>query len=137
MICLETLRLHPSVPKESKHCFSNDILPDGTKVYAGDLICFSPWVMGRSEELWESPLKFEPDRFSANMKPSPYKFTAFQGGPRQCLGQNLALLEMKVCLYRLLSSFDFDLAQDKDTVTYVNTITLPIKNGLRVTAKQI
>ena len=86
MICLESLRLHPSVPKECKHCFKNDVLPDGTKVYAGDLVCFSPYVMGRNENLWDDPLEFRPDRFVNDMKPNPYKFTAFQAGPRQCLG---------------------------------------------------
>ena len=136
-ICLETLRLHPSVPKEVKHCFKNDVLPDGTKLYSGDLICFSPWVMGRNEQLWDKPLEFKPDRFLNDLKPNPYKFTAFQAGPRQCLGQSLAILEMKVCLFRLLSTFEFELAQSPTSVTYVNTITLPIKNGLQITVKII
>jgi cytochrome P450 len=30
--CMEVLRLHPSVPKELKYAFNDDVLPDGTKV---------------------------------------------------------------------------------------------------------
>ena len=75
---MEVLRLHPSVPKEGKCCYKDDILPDGTPVKRGDLICFSPWVMGRDANLWESPLDFKPERFVGSGKPSPFVFTAFQ-----------------------------------------------------------
>lgn len=34
-VCMETLRLHPSVPKEAKYVRDDDILPDGTHVYKG------------------------------------------------------------------------------------------------------
>lgn len=34
-VCMETLRLHPSVPKEAKYAREDDVLPDGTKVYKG------------------------------------------------------------------------------------------------------
>ena len=49
-VCMETLRLHPSVPKEAKYVRNDDILPDGTHVYKGDTVVFFPWIMGRSEE---------------------------------------------------------------------------------------
>jgi cytochrome P450 len=48
-VCMETLRLHPSVPKEGKYAVKDDILPDGTKVKAGDMVGFTPWIMGRDE----------------------------------------------------------------------------------------
>jgi cytochrome P450 len=137
MVVLETLRLHPSVPKEAKHCFQHDTLPDGTCVQSGDLLVFSPWCMGRNEALWTHALEFRPERFSDELKPNPYKFTAFQAGPRQCLGQTLAILEMKVVLFRLFQVFQFELNQPKESVTYVNTLTLPIKGGLQVLVKEL
>jgi len=30
-VMMETLRLYPSVPKEAKYCYKDDVLPDGTK----------------------------------------------------------------------------------------------------------
>lgn len=39
-VCMETLRLHPSVPKEAKSANQDDILPDGTKVAAGNSASF-------------------------------------------------------------------------------------------------
>ena len=53
-----------------------------------------------------------------------------QAGPRTCLGQNFAILEMKCTLARLLSVFEFTLQQPADSVTYTNTLTLPIKGKL-------
>eukprot|EP00602_Paraphysomonas_sp_CaronLab_P010193 CAMPEP_0185018244 /NCGR_PEP_ID=MMETSP1103-20130426/1030_1 /TAXON_ID=36769 /ORGANISM="Paraphysomonas bandaiensis, Strain Caron Lab Isolate" /LENGTH=496 /DNA_ID=CAMNT_0027547987 /DNA_START=39 /DNA_END=1529 /DNA_ORIENTATION=+ len=130
--CMEVLRLYPSVPKEAKFALKDDTLPDGTFVPKGYLVIFCPWLMGRTESLWENCMTFNPDRFFNTPKPSPFKFTAFQAGPRICLGQNLAMLEMKCVLARLLLSFSFKLEQDADTVTYMSTISMPIKDGLRV-----
>jgi cytochrome P450 len=77
--CMEVLRLYPSVPKIGKYALTDDVLPDGTIVKEGMMVVFSPWVMGRTEKLWEQCNEFRPERFLENKKPSPYVFTAFQG----------------------------------------------------------
>lgn len=133
-VIMEVIRLHPSVPKEMKQAVHDDVFPDGTQIRAGDQIIFCPWVMGRTESIWEDCLTFKPERFLNNPKPSPFVFTAFQAGPRTCLGQNLAILEMKCCLARLLLRYDFVAGQDLSTITYINSLTLPIKNGILVKA---
>jgi len=157
---LETLRFHPSVPKEAKFVVSDCVLPDGTKVFRGDTVVFCPWTMGRNKAIWgEDALEFNPDRFVSNLKPSPFLFTAFQAGPRTCLGQSLAMLEMKVeyhkcscfeentntlptrthththtktSLAQILRQFSFTLACDPSSITYVNSLTLPIKGSFVV-----
>ena len=132
-VCMETLRLHPSVPKEGKCCFKDEILPDGTPVRTGDLVSFFPWIMGRDTDLWGSDAReFKPERFLENMKPSLFVFTAFQAGPRTCLGQNFAILEMKTVLARLLMKYEFKLGQDESSITYENSLTLPIKGVYNV-----
>jgi cytochrome P450 len=136
--CMEVLRLYPSVPKEAKSAFNDDTLPDGTKVMKNDIVCFTPWIMGRSTLLWgDDALDFKPERFFNAPKPSPFIFTAFQAGPRTCLGQNFAMLEMKCVLARLLLCYDFTLAEDPTKVTYENSLTLPIKGGLQVTVTKL
>lgn len=130
--CMEVLRLYPSVPKEAKHAYGPDILPDGTEIKGGEIVSFSPYIMGRDPTLWEDPMRFNPGRFFNQTKPSPFVFTAFQAGPRVCLGQNMAILEMKCVLARVLRVFSVRLAQDRESVTYRNSITLPIKGGLKI-----
>ncbi|CAL9219293.1 unnamed protein product [Arabidopsis halleri] len=51
--CLcEVMRLYPPVPWDSKHALTDDRLPDGTSVLAGDRVTYFPYGMGRMEELW-------------------------------------------------------------------------------------
>lgn len=137
-VVMEAVRLHPSVPKEIKCCVAKEQLPDGTPVNPGDHVVFLPWLMARSEHMWGADCEeFKPERFLGQPKPSPFLYTAFQAGPRTCLGQNLALLEMKCCLARLLQQFEFTLEQSAADVTYVTSLTLPIKNGLQVSARRV
>lgn len=102
------------------------------------MVVFLPWIMGRDTTLWgEDALEFEPQRFLDNPKPSSYVFTAFQAGPRVCLGQNFAMLEMKTCLARMLAVYEFELVGDEEDVGYANTLTHPINRSLMVTAREI
>lgn len=41
-VVLETLRLHPSVPKNIKTALHDDVLPDGTVVRAGEYVSWMP-----------------------------------------------------------------------------------------------
>ncbi len=56
---------------------------------------FSQYMMGRSEEYFPDPLRFDPDRFSPENKPKRPKFTYFPfgGGSRQCIGESFAWME--------------------------------------------
>lgn len=60
---METLRLHPSVPGDSKQAVGADVLPDGTPVPAGCQVSYSPYCFGRSEKLWDEPNKLLPERW--------------------------------------------------------------------------
>ena len=115
---LEALRLHPSVPQDLKQAARDDVLPDGTLVRKGSYVSYDPYVMGRLQELWEDPLEFKPERFLrvtdeqtgalAVVTPDLYKFTAFQAGPRRCLGMELALLEAKAAIGTLLREWELE-----------------------------
>jgi len=56
---------------------------------------FSQYMMGRTEEYFPDPLRFDPDRFSAANKATRPKFTYFPfgGGSRQCIGESFAWME--------------------------------------------
>ena len=56
---------------------------------------FSQYMMGRSEEHFPNPLRFDPDRFSAENKARRPKYTYFPfgGGSRQCIGESFAWME--------------------------------------------
>ena len=50
-VCQETLRLHPSVPRELKHAIDACILPDGTHIPAGSAVVPAIQVMGTQEKV--------------------------------------------------------------------------------------
>jgi len=136
----ETLRLYPSVPLDNKQCFGDDVLPDGSSVSKGDIVFYVPYAMGRMEYLWGKDAEvFRPERWLDQngefQQESPFKFTAFQAGPRICLGKEFAYRQMKIFAAVLLRFFVFRLRDgEKATVNYRTMITLHIDEGLHLTA---
>ena len=57
-------------------------------------------------DFFPNPEEFNPDRF-LNQKGEDFKYTfrGFSGGPRICLGQRFAMVEMKICMARLLQKY--------------------------------
>ncbi|KAF7726669.1 Protein kinase alk2 [Apophysomyces ossiformis] len=135
----EGLRLHPSVPDNQKYALHDDILPDGTPVHKGDYIEWSTWSMARSEKVWGADAKeFRPERWITSegdiRRESQGKFNSFNGGPRVCLGQNLATLEGLVAMTSLLKRYKFSLVPNQE-ITYQVSLSLPMKNGMKVTVQ--
>ncbi|XP_042403356.1 cytochrome P450 704C1-like isoform X3 [Zingiber officinale] len=131
----ETLRLFP----ENKVCFSDDILPGGYNVSKGDIVFFQPYAMGRMEYLWgEDAESFRPERWLDDegifQPESPFKFVAFQAGPRICLGREFAYRQMKTFAAVLLYFFQFKLSDEEKVVRYKTMTTLQIDQGLYLQA---
>jgi len=130
----EVLRLYPPVPKDPKTAVKDDILPDGTFVPASAVVIYVPYVMGRMEDLYENPLKFDPERWfkPENLKKTPFEFPVFQAGPRTCLGQHMAFFEAKILTTLILQKF---VARVKPGFIALpgESITMPIAGGLPVT----
>ncbi|EMS52044.1 Cytochrome P450 86B1 [Triticum urartu] len=60
----ETLRLYPPAHMERKTVVTDDIMPSGHEVHAGDAIFISLYSMGRMESLWgKDCLDFNPNRW--------------------------------------------------------------------------
>ncbi|XP_038971535.1 cytochrome P450 704B1-like isoform X4 [Phoenix dactylifera] len=135
----ETLRLYPAVPLNPKICFADDTLPDGHDVKKGDMVVYMPYVMGRMKFIWGDDAEdFRPERWLNSdgvfSPESPFKFTAFQAGPRICLGKELAYRQMKIFAALLLSFFRFKLSNERQPVNYRTMLTLQIDKGLHLYA---
>ncbi|XP_051142913.1 cytochrome P450 704C1-like [Andrographis paniculata] len=135
----ETLRLYPAVPQDGKMCFSDDTLPDGFSVKKGYMVTYVPYAMGRMKSLWgEDAEEFRPERWINDngvfQQESAFKFTAFQAGPRICLGKEFAYRQMKVFAAVLLTAFSFQLNDETKPVKYRTMLTLQIGGGLHLRA---
>eukprot|EP00055_Hartaetosiga_balthica_P004255 m.10839 g.10839 ORF g.10839 m.10839 type:complete len:492 (+) comp3733_c0_seq1:76-1551(+) len=129
----ETLRLHPSVPKDVKTAVKDDILPDGTDIPAGTHVVYMPWVMGRLKSNYDDPMLFNPDRWNTITK-THYEFTAFNAGPRLCLGMNMAYLEAKFLMVNILQRFKVT-PEEGQSYRYQVALAMPMKEGFFVTAQ--
>ncbi|CAG9137186.1 unnamed protein product [Plutella xylostella] len=61
----------------------------------------------RRADLYPEPLVFNPERFTAGNCASrhPYAYIPFSGGPRNCIGQRFAMLEMKSAVSAVLRRY--------------------------------
>ncbi|PON69423.1 Cytochrome P450, E-class, group I [Parasponia andersonii] len=134
-VITETLRLYPAVPQDPKGILEDDVLPDGTGVKAGGMVTYVPYSMGRMEYNWGSDAaSFKPERWLKDgffQNASPFKFTAFQAGPRICLGKDSAYLQMKMCLAILCRFYKFTLVPGHPVEYRMMTI-LSMAHGLKV-----
>ncbi|XP_058076394.1 cytochrome P450 86B1-like [Magnolia sinica] len=132
----ETLRLFPSVPFEHKGVIQTDVLPSGKTVRPNTMIIFPLYSMGRMEAIWgKDCLEFKPERWiteqgSLKFEPS-YKFTAFNTGPRDCLGREVAFTQMKAIAAALLYNFQIEV-MDEHPVSPKLSVILHMKDGLMV-----
>ncbi|XP_057813818.2 cytochrome P450 704B1 [Cryptomeria japonica] len=132
----ETLRLYPAVPQDPKGILEDDTLPDGTKLKRGGMVTYVPYSMGRMEYIWgHDAQEFKPERWFKDgvfQHVSPFKFTAFQAGPRICLGKDSAFLQMKMTTAILCRFFNFHLVPGHP-VNYRMMAILSMAHGLKVT----
>lgn len=91
---------------------TKDLKLGGIDVPAGTLLYIPVISIHQDSELWGPDAKeFNPLRFSNAAKgDNPAAFFPFGLGPRICVGQNLALVELKLALSMILQSFEFELS---------------------------
>ncbi|GLJ25652.1 hypothetical protein SUGI_0491400 [Cryptomeria japonica] len=134
----ESLRLYPPVPLDSRSAIQDDILPDGSFVGKGWGVDYSIYAMGRMESIWGADcLEFKPERWFVGgefVRENPYKFTVFNGGPRICLGKEMAFIQMKSIVASIIHKFSLEV--DKSFVpTYTLDFNMHMKGEMLVTVR--
>ena len=94
MVVDETLRLYPPTALLARQNVAEDTI-GGYTIPAGSMVILVPYVVHRYPGIWDQPDDFDPERFSVQSAPRPKQaFIPFASGPRICLGNSFALLEM-------------------------------------------
>ena len=79
-----------------------------------------------SENVFEDAFKFKPERWlDQNLRLDPYAFIPFSAGPRNCIGQHLSGLEMKLLLCEFLKKFDFKVSPDFKLIKTQRFLNVP------------
>jgi len=129
-VCKEALRLIPVVPLVARIARKPFMLL-GRPVAPGERVGAHVLLAHRREEAFEDPHTFRPARF-LERKPGPYEFIPFGGGVRRCVGEALALYEMKLALATVLRRVELESAEPGTPHITRRNLTLAPKSGVRL-----
>ncbi|KAH8886304.1 cytochrome P450 [Thozetella sp. PMI_491] len=107
----ETLRYYPPTPFGFPRVSPGETI-DGVFIPKGVIVSTDHWLAGRDPRNFEDPDAFRPERWikSSSLGDISTSF-AFSVGPYACLGVNMAYLELRVALAKMLFHFDWELVE--------------------------
>uniref|UniRef100_A0A4X2LD53 Cytochrome P450 family 4 subfamily B member 1 n=1 Tax=Vombatus ursinus TaxID=29139 RepID=A0A4X2LD53_VOMUR len=138
MCIKESLRLYPPVSNISRELSKPLTFPDGRSLPAGTFVTIHIHALHRNPSVWPEPEVFDPLRFSPENSAfrHSHAFLPFSAGSRNCIGQQFAMVEMKVVT--ALTLLHFHLAPD-DTrpPEFSSRLVLKSKNGIHLKLKRL
>ncbi|XP_036034607.1 cytochrome P450 4B1 isoform X2 [Onychomys torridus] len=138
MCIKECFRLYPPVPQVYRQLSKPVTFVDGRSLPAGSLISMHIYALHRNSAVWPDPEVFDPLRFSPENVAGrhPFAFMPFSAGPRNCIGQQFAMNEMKVVTALCLLRFEFSLDPSKLPIK-LPQLVLRSKNGIHLHLKPL
>ena len=136
MVVKESLRLFPPAwgfdRKVIRDCEIN-----GYPVRKGTLVLIMQWVLHRDPRWFDRADEFIPERWQDGSTTDlpKYVYLPFGGGPRFCVGNMFAMLQMQLVVATVASRFALDLAPGA-IVTPQPSITLRPRNGIAMTVSR-
>jgi cytochrome P450 len=129
----ESLRVYPPAWGFSRRALADDEI-GGYRVPAGSIAFLIPYVVHRRPALWPDPERFDPERFTPERQAERPRFAYFPfgGGPRQCIGNQFAIMEALLILATVAPRFRIRVSADARVVPEP-LITLRPKFGIPVT----
>jgi cytochrome P450 len=106
MVIDEAMRLYPPAWGFSRQALGDDLV-GGFRLPRGWLVFVVPYVLHRLPAFWPNPDAFDPERFTPERSADRPKFVylPFGAGPRQCIGNQFALIEAHLVLATLAQRY--------------------------------
>ena len=147
-VIYETLRLYPPIPFFVRQCVREHTISSPNQhlyIPLNATILINTYLIHRHEKYWSKPHVFDYNRWMRDpvtgLKPKlahPYCYLPFASGPRNCIGQNFALLEAKVILAMFVQKCHLELEPKNQKIVVDVRITMRSKFGLfsKITRRQ-
>ncbi|XP_041765666.1 uncharacterized protein LOC121590248 [Anopheles merus] len=132
LVIKESLRLYPPVPIIARR-FTENVELGGKVVPEGSNFNIGIMHMHRDPTLFPDPERFDPERFAPDRtmeQSSPYAYVPFSAGPRNCIGQKFAMLELKSTVSKVIRHFKLTAAGPEPKLTM--QLTLKPRDGLYI-----
>ena len=131
-IAKEAMRLYPPAYAVGREAIEDTelggyVVPRKTQLFAFQ------WVTHRDPRYFERPNEFVPERWaSESIQNLPkYAYFPFGGGPRQCIGNYFAMMEIVLLLATIGQRFEFSMLEGRP-VEVLPVLSLRPKNGIKV-----
>jgi cytochrome P450 len=108
----ETLRLYPPAVAVFMRQALEDVEIAGYMLPRNSLVQLFPYVCQRDPRWFPEPETFDPDRFLPERQRAlpPFAYFPFGGGPRVCIGNTFAMMEMTLVAATILQHLQAELA---------------------------
>jgi cytochrome P450 len=104
-VAKEVLRMWPTIPLAATRHLLVPFEIGGYTIEPETVIAVNAYGLHRDPTLYPEPERMQPERFLGK-GPDPYSFLPFGGGAHRCLGDSLALLEIRIALSEIVRRFD-------------------------------
>jgi cytochrome P450 len=128
----ESLRLYPPALLMTRRALT-DLQAGPYTVRKGELLAITPYAVHRDPRWYDSPNEFKPERFLPGAPEIPRgAWIPFGTGPRVCMGQHFAMLEMAIAAAMLLQRYKFVWPTDTAWPKAKMTISLRPETGMKL-----
>jgi cytochrome P450 len=136
MVAKEVMRLYPPAYAVGREALE-DAAIGGFRVPKGDQVFAFQWATHRDPRFFENPDVFDPGRWTPERSEGlpKYAYFPFGGGPRQCIGNYFAMMEIVLLLATIGQRFKFSLVKDHQ-VELLPVLSLRPKNGIQVVVQR-
>jgi cytochrome P450 len=134
-VVTESMRLYPPAWLVGRRAV-NEYSIGGYSVPPRSIVVMSQWIVHRDPRHYPEPERFDPDRWTPAFKAALPRFAYFPfgGGPRQCIGESFAWMELVLVLATIAQRWRFDLVPGHPVVPHA-AVTLRPKYGMKMTAR--
>ncbi|HEY9804930.1 MAG TPA: cytochrome P450, partial [Candidatus Obscuribacterales bacterium] len=130
-VCHETLRIYPIAVLTVPRAVKEPVELMGYSLQPGARLYGCIYLIHHRPDLYPDSKQFKPERFLERQF-SPYEFLPFGGGIRRCIGEALALFEMKLVLATILQRYELELADPTPERPKRRGVTLGPEKGVKM-----